>query len=163
VADVGCGSGILAVTLRLELAAESIGTDISIQALKVAAQNAACLGAPVRFVACDLVSALGDRSCDLLVSNPPYVPDGEAAGLQREVRDYEPHVALFAGPTGFEIYDRLVAEAPRVLKPGGWLVLELGYQSLAHVRSLVAVGWTDIRVQSDLAGIPRVLAARRAL
>jgi release factor glutamine methyltransferase len=97
---------------------------------------------------------------DLVVSNPPYVPVTEREGLQREVRDFEPHVALFAGQTGFEMYDRIVADAPRVLRAGGWLILELGFGSLDHVRGLLD-GWPEVRVEPDLAGIPRVIAARR--
>ena len=77
------------------------------------------------------------------------------------MRDWEPHVALFAGATGFEIYDRIVADAPRVLRPGGWLVMELGFGSLDHVSRLLR-GWRDPRVEPDLAGIPRVIAARVA-
>ena len=158
--DVGTGSGALAVTLQLETGAEAWATDISPAALAVAAGNAEALSAPVSFVACDLMSALAAGSMDLVVSNPPYVPATERDGLQREVRDWEPHVALFAGETGFEIYDRLVADAPRVLRPGGWLILELGFGSLAHVSALLS-GWRDVRVEPDLAGIPRVIAARR--
>jgi release factor glutamine methyltransferase len=76
------------------------------------------------------------------------------------VRDYEPHVALFAGPTGLEIYERLIADAARVLRSDGWLLLELGYNSLDPVRAMLEHDWTDIDVIADLAGFPRVLAAR---
>jgi release factor glutamine methyltransferase len=76
------------------------------------------------------------------------------------VRDYEPHVALFAGLTGLDIYQRLIADAPRVLRPGGWLLLELGYNSLEPVRGMLDKSWTDIAIEHDLAGLPRVLAAR---
>jgi release factor glutamine methyltransferase len=107
-----------------------------------------------------LIAAIADTSVDLLVSNPPYVPLGDRAGLQREVRDYEPDVALFAGPTGFEIYERLLAEARRVLRPGGWLVVELGYNSRDRVMAMLGAKWCDVRVVPDLAGIPRVLGAR---
>lgn len=156
--DVGCGSGILAVTLRLETGAETWGTDISPAALAVAAENAGRLGAPVRFVACDLMSGIAARAMDLIVSNPPYVPLGDSRGLQREVRDYEPHLALFAGPTGLEVYERLVEDAARVLRPGGWLVMELGFGTSARVAALFE-GWRDLRLVPDLAGIPRVAAA----
>jgi release factor glutamine methyltransferase len=88
------------------------------------------------------------------------VPLGDRAGWQREVRDFEPEVALFAGPTGFEIYEKLVADAARVLRPGGWLVLELGYTSRDRVTAMLGAAWRDIRVVPDLAGIPRVLAGR---
>ncbi|MBV8732256.1 MAG: hypothetical protein JO336_20800 [Acidobacteriia bacterium] len=80
--------------------------------------------------------------------------------MQREVRDWEPHLALFAGESGFEAYERIIADAPRVLRPGGWLVLELGFGSSGRVTALLE-GWRDLRVEPDLAGIPRVIAARR--
>ncbi len=158
--DVGCGSGAIAVTLQLETGAAVWATDISAAALEVAAQNACRLGAAVRFVQCDLTAALANASMDLVVSNPPYVAAAEAPGLQREVRAHEPAVALFAGASGLEVYERLIADAPRVLRPGGWLVLELGYRSLEPVRALLDARWQDVEVVRDLAGLPRVLAAR---
>lgn len=158
--DVGTGSGALAVTLQRETGAEAWATDISPAALAVAAANAGKLDAPVALVACDLMSAIAGGSMDLVVSNPPYVPAAQREGLQREVRDWEPSVALFAGESGFEIYDRIVQDAPRVLRPGGWLILELGFTSLDHVAGLLS-GWRDVQVEPDLAGIPRVIAARR--
>src|ERR1022692_5276743 len=108
----------------------------------------------------------GDWSSDvcssdlLIVSNPPYVPLTERTGLQREVRDWEPQIALFGGETGFELYERIVAAAPRVLRPRGWLILELGFGSLSHVAGLLRA-WDVVRIEPDLAGIPRVIAARR--
>jgi release factor glutamine methyltransferase len=159
VLDIGTGSGALAVTLGLEMGAETWATEISPAAARVAAGNAGRLGAPVHFVVCDLMEAMAAGSMDLIVSNPPYVPLAQRAGLQREVRDFEPAVALFAGETGFELYDRIVADAPRVLRPGGWLIMELGFTSLGHVQDLLA-GWEAVRVVPDLAGIPRVIAAR---
>jgi release factor glutamine methyltransferase len=158
--DVGCGSGALAITLQLETGAEVWATDVSLPALQVAAGNARRLGAAVQFLACDLASAFASQSLDVVVSNPPYVPLSDGAGLQREVRDFEPRLALFAGPTGFEIYERLVPEAARVLLRGGWLVLELGYNSHNRVREMLGAMWGDVQVAPDLAGIPRVLAAR---
>jgi release factor glutamine methyltransferase len=88
------------------------------------------------------------------------VATADAPGLQREVRDYEPHVALFAGPTGLEIYERLVRDAERVLRPGGSLVMELGFRTSERVRAMLGPLWQDVQVVPDLAGIPRVLAAR---
>ena len=79
--------------------------------------------------------------------------------MQREVRDFEPHVALFAGESGFEIYDRIVADASRVLRAGGWLIMELGFGCADHVRALLN-GWQEVQVAPDLAGIPRVIGAR---
>ncbi len=158
--DVGTGSGALAITLQLETGAEACGADISAAAAAVASENARRLGAAARILVCDLMAAIADASMDLIVSNPPYVPVTQQEGLQREVRDWEPHVALFAGETGFEIYDRIVADAPRVLRPGGWLVMELGFGSQDYVANLLS-GWRDLRIEPDLAGIPRVIAARR--
>lgn len=159
VLDVGTGSGALAVTLQLETGASAWATDISDAAARVAAGNAARLGARVEVVLCDLMEAVGPGGMDLIVANPPYVPEMHREGLQREVRDWEPPVALFAGATGFEIYDRIVADAPRVLRPDGWLIMELGFGSLEHVRDSLD-GWKELRVEPDLAGIPRVIAAR---
>jgi len=160
VLDIGAGSGAIAVTLALETSSRVVAADISIPALGVAAYNARRLQADVEFLACDLASAFADRSFDVVVSNPPYVPRTDEAGLQREVRDYEPHVALFAGATGLEIYERLIAEAARVLRPGGWLLVELGYNSVEPVRAMLRTGWSEIIVEQDLAGLPRVLAAK---
>jgi release factor glutamine methyltransferase len=159
VVDVGTGSGALAVTLQLERGISAIATDISAAAGAVAADNAVRLGARVDFVVCDLLSAIGEQSVDLIVANPPYVPLGTREGLQREVRDWEPHVALFGGESGYELYDRIAADAPRVLRPGGWLIMELGFGSVNHVSELMA-GWRDVRIEPDLAGIPRVIAAQ---
>jgi len=105
----------------------------------------------------------GSGNLAVIVSNPPYVPLGEAAGLQREVRDWEPRQALFAGPTGFEIYERLVRDAGRVLRAGGWLIMELGFNSREGVAALFSNGWQEIDWVPDLAGIPRVVAARQAM
>ena len=154
------GSGAIAITLALETAAHVFATDISTAALNVARDNAQRLSALVGFLACDLFDAIRDHSINVLVSNPPYVPQTDQPNLQREVRDYEPHVALFAGPTGLEIYEKLIAAAARVLRPHGWLLLELGYNSLDPVRAMLEQGWSDLDVIPDLAGFPRVLGAR---
>jgi release factor glutamine methyltransferase len=138
-----------------------IATDISAAALAVAAENARSLGAQVSFLACDLVSAVAESSVDLIVCNPPYVPLADEPGLQREVRDYEPRVALFAGPDGLDIYRRLISDAVRVLRPGGSLVLELGFGTSERVRAMFDRDWRDARIAPDLAGIPRVLSAER--
>jgi len=168
VVDVGTGSGAIAITLALETRARIFATDISAAALSVA--RAQQLSASVRYLLGNLVDAFRDHRIDVLVSNPPYVPRTDEPGLQREVRDYEPHVALFAGPTGLEIYERLIADAARVLRPGGWLLLELGYNSLDPVRAMLEAPlsrdqrerspWSEITVIPDLAGIPRVITAR---
>ena len=159
VLDVGTGSGAIAISLALESRREVWASDLSVQALEVAERNRRQHGAEVRFFAGDLVEAVRPQSLDLLISNPPYVPGEDAANMQREVRDWEPHIALFAGSTGLEIYRRLITGAESAVRPGGRLLMELGYRSLEPVREMLAVHWTEIEVISDLAGLPRVMAA----
>ncbi len=173
VADVGTGSGCLAIALAYELPhAEIIATDISSAALRIARRNALRNTIPphniaerIRFIETDLLPAGNQEPAfDLIVSNPPYIADSEAASLQREVRDHEPREALFAGPTGTEIYTRLVAAALGQLRDRGILVLELGHNSADEVRALfdaASSSWTNLSITMDLAGIPRVLAAER--
>lgn len=157
--DVGTGSGAIAVTLALETGRLILASDISLPALAVAERNRNALGACVNLFAADLLATVRPASIDLLISNPPYVPGADAANMQMEVREWEPHIALFAGDSGFEIYERLLAAAAIVLKPGGRLIMELGYQSLDTVRGMLTPGWRDIEVISDLAGWPRVIGA----
>lgn len=163
VLDIGTGSGALAVTLALELGAAAVATDLSRDALWVARGNAARLGARVEFVQCDLASAVAG-AFDLVVSNPPYIPAREMDGLQREVRDFEPRLALLGGgEDGTEIYSRIVPQAAGLLRNGGWLVVEMGYQSEDGVRRALAGGpWAEVEMGRDLAGLPRVMRARYA-
>lgn len=160
VVDVGTGSGAIAITLALELSATMFATDISMGALRVARRNAGMLSAGVQFLQCDLLMPIANASLDCVVSNPPYVALSDSDGLQREVRDHEPHVALFAGDDGNTMYRRVIADAERVLRPDGLLVLEMGYRSLGPVMNMLGSGWGDRCHEPDLAGIPRVLAAR---
>jgi len=175
VADVGTGSGCLAISLAYELPhADVFATDISEAALEVARRNATrhALAERINFVQADLLAPLLRSALttsplpppfDLIVSNPPYVGYNESAQLQREVRDHEPREALFGGPTGVEIYARLIEQAGALLRSGGILVLELGYNSAEYVHTILAAGkcWTDVTFTNDLAGIPRVAAADR--
>jgi release factor glutamine methyltransferase len=159
VLDLGTGSGAVAITIALESGRLVYASDLSLAALAVAERNIRTLKANVRLIAADLLTGLAPATLDLLVSNPPYVPGGDAANMQPEVRDWEPHMALFAGDSGFEIYRRLVFEAEVALKPGGRVMMELGYQSLDGVREMLTTKWTGVDVISDLAGWPRVIAA----
>jgi release factor glutamine methyltransferase len=158
--DVGTGSGAIAVTLALELGRPVIATDLSSEALVVARENALRLGADVQFVEADLFKPFGDDSADIVVSNPPYVPLSERGTLQREVRDWEPSLALYGGSSGLCIYERLIPEARRVLKPGGTLAVEIGFGQAQAVTEL-ARGWNELRLIPDLAGIQRVLVCRK--
>jgi len=158
--DIGAGSGAIAITLALETRACVAASDIFVKALAVAAENARRLNAPVRFAACDLAAAFAAASFDLVVSNPPYVPETDS--LPREVREHEPAVALYGGADGLEIYRRLIPEAARVLEPGGWLIVEIGYRSAEAVGALFG-GWHEVAVENDLAGIPRVISARHTV
>jgi release factor glutamine methyltransferase len=160
IVDIGTGSGAIAVTLSLETGAQVIGTDVSLAALRVAAMNGRELGAAVAWAACDLGSALKGRSFDLVVSNPPYVPARDKSTLQREVRDYEPEVALYGGGDGLEVYRRLIPEAERLLTPGGCLVMEIGY-TLGHAVKDMLIAWNQVEIRTDLAGLPRVVLASR--
>lgn len=158
--DVGTGSGSIAVTLALETAAAVTATDISLAALRIADLNARTLKANVRFIGADLLACIADASMDVVVSNPPYVPAADRQSMQREVRDWEPGQALFAGETGLDVYRRLIPEALRVLKPGGLLAVELGIGQAEAVAAF-ATGWHNIEIANDLAGIARVLSCRK--
>ncbi len=158
VLDVGTGSGAIAISVALETGNTVCASDISQPALAVAERNRRRHEAKVQFFAGDLTDAVRPSSIDLLVSNPPYVPAADAANMQSEVRDWEPHIALFAGDTGLEIYRRLILSASVAVKSGGRLMMELGYLLLDEVREMLAERWTEIEVIPDLAGLPRVIA-----
>jgi release factor glutamine methyltransferase len=175
IADVGTGSGCIAVALAHELPhAKIFATDISAEALGVAQRNAMRHGVAdrIEFIRTDLLDELRERQraandesqlFDLIVSNPPYVAANEADQLPREVRDHEPATALFGGPTGIEMYERLIEQAGELLAARGILVLELGYNCADAVRAILSSQrvWANISVTKDLAGIPRVIAAER--
>lgn len=160
-ADVCTGSGILAVTLALEIPGSTVSaSDISPAAIAVAQTNSAALGAKIDFVVCDLMDAL-PGPFDLIVANPPYIPSQEIPNLDRQVRDYEPHLALDGGPDGLDLYRRLIPQAFQRLAPGGYLVTEISYDQGASVPALFSADWSNLNVTKDLAGNPRVVEARR--
>lgn len=159
--DVGTGSGCIALALAKELPqAEILGVDISSAALEIARANAARLQLErVSFRQGDLLSGIPGASVDFVVSNPPYVAESEPEKVQRQVREFEPKVAVFAGESGLEVYRRLIPQARQALSGGGWLVVEIGYSFEPAVREMLE-GWAEVRVTPDLQGIPRVVAAR---
>ncbi len=166
VADIGTGSGAVALALAGELRqARILATDISPAALRIAGRTAARHGfGSVELLRGDLYRALRGRGLegrlDVVVSNPPYVKAADWAGLQRDVRDHEPKEALVAGPTGLEVLARLVAGAPEWLRRGGRIFLEMGKGQSRAVRALFGPGWGGVRMIKDLAGVARVAAAR---
>jgi release factor glutamine methyltransferase len=168
IADVGTGSGCIAIALATELPhAEFYASDISSAALAVAHRNATRhdVSDRIHFAENNLLehAKAGDRHpplFDAIVSNPPYIGRREAASLEREVRDHEPEAALYGGEEGYELYGELIAQSAAHLTPGGLLVLELGYNSLPAVQPLLESSeWTRVDVTNDLAGIPRIIAA----
>jgi release factor glutamine methyltransferase len=164
--DIGTGSGCIAITLAKELPRATVyATDVSKAALEVARRNASRHGVSerIQFVECSLLEALAAVSFDLIVSNPPYVSEREAESLLVEVREHEPHMALFGGEEGYELYGELIPQATQHLKPGGLLVLELGYNSLAAVEPLLdRADWHNVGITNDLSGIARVISAERS-
>jgi release factor glutamine methyltransferase len=198
IADIGTGSGCIAIALAKELPAAKIyALDISAAALAVAQRNVKRLSAAIpnlanriTFLESNLLHdawserarpfeaqdehaeplserapAFSDRQSllfDLIVSNPPYIGRREADSLQREVRNHEPAVALFGGDEGYEFYGELISQSAARLKPGGILVLELGYNSLPAVQPLLEPPlWSNAGITNDLAGIARVIAAEK--
>ena len=163
IVDVGTGSGCIALALAMEMPwARVEAVDISPAALEVARANAHRLQLDHRIIfhQRDLLAGAPAAAYDFVVSNPPYVPESEPEEAQREVREFEPKVAVFAGESGLEVYRRLVPQAHVALKAGGWLVVEIGYSLAAAVHELVK-DWAEVRITPDLQGIPRVVAARR--
>ncbi|HEY2497059.1 MAG TPA: peptide chain release factor N(5)-glutamine methyltransferase [Candidatus Angelobacter sp.] len=162
--DAGTGSGCIALALASELPhAEIHACDISEDALEMARTNAARLGLSqkVVFRQSDLLAAYPDEKFDFIISNPPYVGEADADKVQKQVREFEPKIAVFSGREGMEIYRRLIPQAHNALCPGGWLVTEIGYSEEQKVRDLLT-GWADIQVTADLQGIPRVMAGAKA-
>jgi release factor glutamine methyltransferase len=162
--DIGTGSGCLAVSLARERpAARVVATDLSLEALLVARRNAILHGVSerVRFVRTDLMNALS-VAADVIVSNPPYVPEDSAGGLPPDVVRYEPPTALFGGPDGLAVIRRLLADASLHLAPGGRFIVEFGFGQEHSVRELARrSGWTVVRVVNDLQGIARTIVLGR--
>jgi len=159
--DLGTGSGAILLALLAERAGgRGVGTDISSEALAVARENAANLGLESRaaFLRTEWAAGLADDSFDLVVSNPPYIPSGDIAGLDPEVREHDPHLALDGGPDGLEAYRELAPEIMRILKPGGIFAVEIGWDQGPQVRVLFeAAGFEGVIVVKDLSDRDRVI------
>ncbi|MFM7290460.1 MAG: peptide chain release factor N(5)-glutamine methyltransferase [Planctomycetia bacterium] len=165
IVDVGTGSGAIVVTLAKRLPhADFVATDISPAALAVARDNAGRHGVAdrIEFVECDLLDAAAGP-WDVIVSNPPYVREDEFDALPRDVRLHEPRMALVAGPSGVEVVERLVAAAAEKLATGGWLVVEVGPSTAGAAEQIIAArpGLALEPTLKDLAGLPRIVQARR--
>lgn len=161
IVDIGTGSGCIACTLALELPGISVSaSDISLEAVRTARRNAGKLDAQVDFVCTETLGAwLGPF--DVVVSNPPYVRSEDFDGLQREVRDFEPKVALTGNGAPLDLYRRLCTQAYDCLVDGGTLVVEIGYSMEEAIRALFDRRWALLPTRNDLQGIPRVISARK--
>ena len=165
IADIGTGSGAIAVALAHSLTQAHIAAvDLSPLALAIAKQNAIRSNVEdrIEFFEGDLLASLAEQSFHIIVSNPPYVPFADRDSLSVEVREYEPHSALFAGDDGLSIYRRLIPDSLELLIPGGWLVMEIGYgQQHAIEEMMLANKYGSVHFIADYQGIPRVVAGKR--
>ena len=160
--DMGCGSGVLGLTLAADLPGSQVTlADLSPNALDLARENAALLEIPnATFVQSDLFSALAGQRFDLIVANLPYVPESDRATLTKEV-SHDPDLALFGGPDGLDLIRRFVPATKGHLAPGGWLALEIGIHQSDEVESLLrATSLSSIMTLKDLSGIPRFPVGR---
>lgn len=162
--EIGVGSGCISVSILHEIKkAKATGLDISEKALKIARINAENLKVSERIelTISDVYENLQDEKFDLIVSNPPYVPSEDISALQAEVKDFEPEIALTDGKDGYSIIERIIAEAPRVLMPDCYLLMEIGFNQSDKVREFLDTSvWQSIEFLPDLQGIPRMLKAR---
>ncbi len=170
--DVGTGSGAIAISLAHELSqTEVYAVDLSPAALEVARRNAERLGVHVDFAQSDVLTGIladnnlsnntaHNASFDFVVSNPPYVGLNEQDKVQEVVKRHEPQMALFAGEDGLDVIRRLIPQAFQALRPGGWLLMEIGYTQSEKVMALLTT-WDSVHCVADLAGIPRVIVARK--
>lgn len=159
--DLGTGSGCIAVTVFLETrGCEIFASDISSEALSVAAENARSLGARVQFVNSDLLGCFAESSFDIIISNPPYVSQAQYRSLSREIRCHEPAVALLGGEDGLAYIRKIAAVATRTLREGGFLLLEIGAGQAQSAEDIVREnGFSDIRFETDIGDTRRVVKA----
>lgn len=158
--DLCCGSGALAVSMALEVPGAQVhAADLSPDALAVTAKNAELLGASVTLHQGDLFAAVSETAFDVIVSNPPYIPSADCLTLQEEVRR-EPLMALDGGTDGLNFYRRIASDAPKFLRPGGALLLEVGFDQAETVMALLA-DFADVQAHEDYQHIPRMIEARK--
>ncbi|MHB1021254.1 MAG: peptide chain release factor N(5)-glutamine methyltransferase [Acidobacteriaceae bacterium] len=161
IVDIGTGSGAIAVALAHSLPLAHIAAlDISPAALRIAQENAVSndVASRIEFLESDLLTAVAGRQFDAIVSNPPYIALEERNTLHPQVSEHEPALALFSGNSGYEIYERLIPQAWDALKPGGWLLMEIGQGQQERISTLLH-GWKSVEFVADLQGIPRVAVA----
>lgn len=160
--DLCTGTGALAIAMKkLCPKADLTATDVSLSALALAQENAERLGAEIRFLQGDLFAPVAGEKFHVIVSNPPYIPEGLRGRLQAEVNQ-EPELALFAGADGLDFYRRIAEQAPAHLQPGGWLLLEIGDTQYPAVSALLSPAFTGISLVQDMSGLPRVVVAQLA-
>jgi release factor glutamine methyltransferase len=161
IADVGTGSGAIAVAIAHALPRSQVtAVDLYLPALEIARRNAERHGVidRVALLQSDLLASAGSSEFDVVVSNPPYIAEGEV--LEPQVANYEPRSALYAGPTGLEVYERLIPQARNLLTPEGWLMMEIGHGQQPALQKLLN-DWRKISFAQDLQGIPRVVQAQK--
>jgi release factor glutamine methyltransferase len=162
IADIGTGSGAIAIALAVHLPqAQITALDLSPEALKIAQTNAEtnAVANRITFLQSDLLAAVvNEAPFDAIVSNPPYIPETDSPTLHPEVRDHEPHTALFSGPKGLDIYRRLIPQAHALLKPNGLIALEIGHGQREALTTLLST-WHNVTFVDDLQKIPRVALA----
>jgi release factor glutamine methyltransferase len=164
VADIGTGTGCLALSLAAEGRFELVAAvERSVEALGLASENRDALRLPVLLVRGDLCGPLGPQSLDAVISNPPYLTEREYAELDPSVKAWEPADALVSGPDGLGATTRLLREAGDVLRPGGWLAVEVDCSRAGEVAARAeSLGWMDVAIHADLFGRERYLLARRS-
>ena len=160
--DLGTGSGCIAITLKGELGDSScFASDNSVAALGVAAHNAEAIGLEVCFICGDLLQGFKSSVFDIIVSNPPYISDEDYTKLEKNVKNFEPREALVSKDDGLYVIRNIVFHSRYVIKHGGWLVIEVGYNQSEAVRQLFeSSGYKNIDIIKDLAGIERVIKAQ---
>ncbi len=165
IVDVGTGSGVIAITLKLERSdAEVFATDISAEALQVAKKNAAAWNADVAFLQGNFLEPLIEREMvvDILVSNPPYIAEKERNVLSDTVKNFDPELALFAGDDGLSAYKEIIRQAKRVVRPGGLIAFEIGHEQGNAVKKLLmeTFPYSDVDILQDINKKDRIVTAK---